>query len=381
MYKLYGKTSVSEFLGDRIVYRNLQAADPSLPRLESLQREAGLAPGTIPRKTDPEYARVILRLLQHARQQDAPHTPLRKIVFLGDTRLLDGTAFANLCAASGWPGLAFIGSENSLPPAHELAPAAAGGRLYLANRWALLSEFDRCCSEQGLEVDAGSAVVIDLDKTTLGARGRNAAAIDRARIQAVEETVAEALGAAFARPAFLEAYDLLNQPEFHPFTADNQDYLAYICLVITAGVRTLESVVTGVRSGGLSSFHQFLQEVDRQVSSLPASLTGVHAEIIACVQAGDPTPFKSFRRNEYRITVGSMGCLPDDAPLERLLADEIVLTQEVRAWAQAWQQRGALLFGLSDKPDEASLPTPELAAQGCRPIHRTPAHAVGSLEI
>jgi hypothetical protein len=37
-----------------------------------------------------------------------------------------------------------------------------------------------------------------------------------------------------------------------------------------------------------------------------------------------------------------------------------------------------LLFCLSDKPDEASIPTPELALQGYAPIHRTPTHGVGT---
>jgi hypothetical protein len=72
-----------------------------------------------------------------------------------------------------------------------------------------------------------------------------------------------------------------------------------------------------------------------------------------------------------------MGCLPDTASVEALFAEEIVITQEVREIALEWHDRGALLFGLSDKPDEASLPTPEQAAQGVLPIHRVETHAVG----
>jgi hypothetical protein len=30
-----------------------------------------------------------------------------------------------------------------------------------------------------------------------------------------------------------------------------------------------------------------------------------------------------------------------------------------------------LIFGLSDKPDEASLPTPEQVIEGYRPLHQT----------
>jgi hypothetical protein len=73
-----------------------------------------------------------------------------------------------------------------------------------------------------------------------------------------------------------------------------------------------------------------------------------------------------------------MGHLPADAPVATLLADEIVVTQEVRSMALAWRERGALLFGLSDKPDEASIPTEALATQGYRPIHQTATHAVGT---
>ncbi|MCK4316841.1 MAG: hypothetical protein KAX24_13820, partial [Anaerolineae bacterium] len=82
--------------------------------------------------------------------------------------------------------------------------------------------------------------------------------------------------------------------------------------------------------------------------------------------------------NEYQATVERMGQLDDDAPVAELLEQEIVITQEVREVALAWREQGALLFGLSDKPDEASIPTDDLAAQGYRAIHRVETHAVGN---
>ena len=93
---------------------------------------------------------------------------------------------------------------------------------------------------------------------------------------------------------------------------------------------------------------------------------------------GDPTPFKAFRRAEYIETISKMGTLDDDAPVSNLIAEEILITQEVREAALAWREEGALLFGLSDKPDEASMPTVELALQGYLPIHSVKTHAVGS---
>jgi hypothetical protein len=375
MFNVYERSTVSEFLGDRIVYRNLQPADPSLPSLDDLRQELGLS--QIPRKTEAEYARVIVRLLQAARAQDDPAIPLKKLVFIGDTRLLDGTAFENICREGGWPGLAFIGSETDKPEAVETVHTEGGQKLYLANRWEALDRFDGYCAAQGMPVDAHTAVVVDLDKTAVGARGRNGNVIDQARVRAVQVTVAGILGAAFDPAAFQKAYDLLNQPEFHPFTADNQDYLAYICLVLGGGLYGLEEVVAEVRGGGLRSFHQFIQRMEGRAGELTPALAQVHGEIYAYVQAGDPTPFKPFRRNEFLETVGRFGCLADYAPVEQMLRDEIVITWEVRRMALTWRERGALVFGLSDKPDEASLPTEELASRGYKPIHRTVTHVVG----
>lgn len=378
MFRVFGRSSVSEFLADRIVYRNLEPADPRLPSLESLRVRLGLPEGQIPRKSEPDYARVIVELLQQAQRQDAPHTAIRKLVLIGDTRLLDGTAFENICQAGGWPGLAFIGSETRQPPAVEIIPLANEQSLYLANRWAAMQEFDRYCEGRGMPIGEDTAVVIDLDKTAIGARGRNSQTIDQARVRAVHITVASILGESFNATAFQRAYDQLNQPEFHPFTADNQDYLAYICLVLGSGLYDLEDVVRQVRSGKMTSFRQFIDHAEAQAVNLPSALEQVHRQIYANVVRGDPTPFKSFRRNEFLETVGRMGILGDADPTEKLLAEEIVITQEVRAMALEWRERGALLFGLSDKPDEASLPTPEQAARGYRPIHQTETHAVGT---
>jgi uncharacterized protein (UPF0335 family) len=375
--KCYERTTVSEFLGDSIVFRGLEPADPRLRGLAALQSRLGLQPGRVPRKNEADYARVVVSILRQARQLEARRAALQRLIFVGDTRLSDATAFANICQVGGWPGIAFIGSENSQPAEVEVLPQAGESSLYLSNRWAGLAEFDRYCARHGFPVDEGTVIVVDLDKTTLGARGRNAQVIDAARVQAVRETVAALMGSDFNEPAFRRAYEILVQVEFHPFTSDNQDYLAYICLILASGLYDLDSVLAQVRSGELKSFHEFIQRVDTQSERLDANLAEIHRQIYANVRLNDPTPFKAFRRNEYRITIGHMGFLPDDTPVERLLQEEILITQEVRQICLEWKGRGGLLFALSDKPDEASLPTPELAARGYQPLHRTSSHAVG----
>ncbi len=383
MLELTGKARVSDFLADRMVYRNLNPVDERLVGFEAIRRQLGLADGYAPRKSELDYARVVYELLKQAQQLRSPGIVLRRIVFVGDTRRNDGLTLDNLCQVSSLPGAAFIGDETTAPAKVEVAQTAGGRSLYLANRWQALLDsgeqgFGGFCLRQGLSVDEGTALLVDLDKTALAARGRNAQVIDAARVQAVEDTVAEGLGASFNPRTFRTAYDCLNQPEFHNFTADNQDYLAYICLILGSGLVELDKLVQEVRAGDISSFAGFIDIVEARSGELDGGLYDLHGEIFARFQQGDPTPFKAFRRKEYLATIRRLGCLDDEAPLAERLEKEIVITGEVLKLAKDWAARGALVFGLSDKPDEASLPTAELAAQGYQAIHRTLTHVVGS---
>jgi len=336
----------------------------------------GVPDGAIPRKGAPDYARVIVHLLQQARALDAPHTPIEWLIHIGDTPMNDGTALADICRTGGWTGLAFIGAERNGPP-HVQIVQQNGVTLYLANRWGSLAEFDCFCREQGAPLDRRTALIVDLDKTALGARGRNDHVIDQARLDAVRRTVGDLLADSFDPDRFQAAYDRLNQIEFHQFTADNQDYLTYVCLILCSGLYGLEPLIADVRAGQMASFEQFIAGVDARITELPANLRRIHKRVYALVQQGDPTPFKAFRYHEYQTTIARMGHLDDGMSVAELLREEIVITQEVRELALVWRKRGALLFGLSDKPDEASGPTDDLAARGCRAIHRTETHAVG----
>lgn len=375
--KNYSRTSVHEFLGDNVVYRNLDPVDSRLPALDEIRQHVDHLPaGVTPRKSEPAYARAMVHLLKQARALDVPNVQIERLVYVGDTRLNDGTAFRNMCKESGWPGIAFIGSETDSPEEINIVKHEEG-TLYVANRWSGLNTFHQYCADQEFPIDERTAVIVDLDKTAVGARGRNDHVINEARVAAVRCTVEDLLGDDFNPSRFRAAYDTLNETEFHPFTTDNQDYLAYICLILGTDLYELEPMVARIRSEQLASFEQFIGEVDDRAGDLPANLRTIHDDVYGYVQAKDPTPFKAFRYNEYHTTINRMGQLADDASVEELLQNEIVITQEVREAALRWREQGALLFGLSDKPDEASIPTEDLAQEGRQPIHRTETHAVG----
>jgi hypothetical protein len=389
--RVHDLTSAAAVLDDMIVYRNLVPMDDRLPGLREIAPRIGIeaqpaGSRRIPRKSEPDYARVMVELLRAARALDAPHTPLQRLIFIGDTRMNDGTAFANLCRAGGWPGMAFIGSETGAPARADVIVEGEQA-MFLANRWEMLSDFDRACRDRGFAVDAATAVILDLDKTTLGARGRNDRVIDEARVAAVRETVVSLLGSDFGGTHFEANYDLFNQSEFHPFTTDNQDYLAYLCLMLGSALAATDrrfnapALAQTIRNGELTRFVDFLAQVEAHAAALPDRLRELHDEIYRRVMDGDPTPFKAFRRNEYLMTVRRMGHLPSGTSVTRMLAEEIVITQEVRYFGLDWRSRGALLFGLSDKPDEASIPTEAGARAGLAPLHRTQTHAVGAARL
>jgi hypothetical protein len=372
-YKAYGLTTLAEFMGDNVAYRNLIPADPRLPSVSDLRTGLGLQEDVLPRKSEPIYGQVVVEFLRRARQIDCPGVEIERLVYIGDTQLNDGTAFRNICAAGGWPGWAFIGRDTPQSPPE----VTLDGSLYVSNRWSALPAFLSFLADFGFALDAHTAAVIDIDKTAIGARGRNDHVINEARVAGVQRTVADLLGSNYDQGAFQRAYDELNQTVYHPFTTDNQDYLAYICLMLGAGRFTLEDVVRDVQSGALADFQAFIARVQERRAELDGSgLTPIHDDVWRCVQAGDPTPFKAFRYNEYLTTSGRFGDLPG-APVEQTLDRRIVLTQEVREAALALRERGVLLFGVSDKPDEASVPNEQQAQEGMKALHHLETLAVG----
>ena len=367
---MYPKGTLADWLGDRIVYRNLAPPDPGLPCLSDVWREIGLEAYRVPRKTEPAYAAAVLRFLEAA--QAARGAPaVRHLLFIGDTFMNDGTAARNL--AAHLPLRGFIGDDRPGEPEQ----TEVDGLLLIANRWGRVADLPGWAQSEGLACDERTALLVDVDKTFIGARGRNDGVIDAARVTAVRQTVEELMGDEFDEPRFRGVYDVLKQQKYHYFTADNQDYLAYMCLMVVGGVFPAEELWTELGAGRLSGFTQFVTVCDARRGRMGEGLTLAHREVTANVRQGDPTPFKSFRYREYLATVARMDCLPDDAPRADVLKTEIVITGEVADLVGRLAGMGVLTFGISDKPDEASLPSKTLAEQGRQPIHRASMKMVG----
>jgi hypothetical protein len=368
--------SLADVFGDLVIYRDLNPVDPRLPRYADIWHEIGMTGPIPPRKLDMAYARALARLLTHAQAAARPKAaPLSEIIYLGDTMLNDGGAFQNLRTLTGWPGWCFIGAEKD--ETLRMAEREDAPGLYQANRWIAVAGFLAQAQAEGAALDASTAVIVDIDKTALGARGRNDKSIDHARVAAIEATLRDAIGPAFNEAEFRQAYAVINAPQYHPFTADNQDNVAYICLMVSAHMIELDDLLARAADGRLKGFRDLMAQIEAQCDRLPKEVRLLHDDIYRRTLAGDLTPFKAFRRREFQETVSRMGHLPDNANLAQRLVEEICMTREVLDACQWLKARDCLMVALSDKPDEATAPTPDQAAQGYHPLHRTKTHVIG----
>lgn len=371
----FGLATMSELFDDWVVYRSLEPMDRRLKGLKSARYQLGLKNDGIPRKLDKAYAQVALWIFEKA--QTLRRAKMDEILFIGDTLSGDGQAYQNMQQLSQAPGSCFIGSEKADQAPWSSKDDDTG--VYCANRWSSIADWLALEKSRGLKMDKNTVVVIDMDKTAIGARGRNDRAIDSARLKGLYRTVGSVLGDSFDAKLFETHYDTLNHSKYHHVTQDNQDYLAYMCLVLNNGAIDCVDLLASIDSGDIDTFRQFVRYVETCIvggERVSEAMRQVHTAVHTSVLAGDPTPFKSFRRQEFLATLESMNNLPDDVPVEERLGHEITITQEVREAGLWLRDRGCLIICLSDKPDESSTPShPSLRDKP--PVHRAPTHAVG----
>jgi hypothetical protein len=374
----FGRAKLADYFADFVIYRNLEPLDRRMKGLKAAGYKMGLTSDRIPRKFEREYAKAALWFAEEGQRLRRVAKPLAEVLFIGDTLLNDGQAYQHLQKLSEWRGACFIGADRmEREPAYELSEA---DNLYSANRWSALGHWIEEVAAQGFALDQRTVAIVDIDKTALGAKGRNDQVIDKARIEGIYHTMDSVLGADFDRAAFERQYGELNRARYHSLTADNQDFLAYICLVLNTGLIKFDDLLTQFDNGSLHDFEQFLRWVDSRMMGggvrLGEAFRQVHEAVLASLRVGDPTPFKRFRREEFMSTAARMGNLPLSAPVDQILQEEITLTQEVRELVAWLEKRGVLLICLSDKPQEASCP--ERASSDFLPLHQIETHCVGT---
>ncbi|MEX1020396.1 MAG: hypothetical protein WDZ49_12105 [Litorilinea sp.] len=373
----FGRAKLADFFGDLVIYRNLEPLDRRLKGLKTSSHKMNVLPDRVPRKQDPEYAKAAVWFAEQAQKLRRGAPKLSEILFLGDTLYNDGQAYHNMREHSSWQGSCFIGADR---PAEAPALHHLENEIVSANRWTFMRDWVAHMLDQGLHLDKRTVAIVDIDKTALGAKGRNDHVIDAARLEGIFRTMDDVLGDDFNRADFEKQYAELNRSRYHFLTEDNQDYLAYICLVLNTRLIDYKDMLGEIESKSLDSFEQFLRWVDSRMMINPLSgesLRQVHEAVVTSVRNGDPTPFKRFRRQEFITTVERMGNLSDDVGVDELLAQEITLTQEVCELTEWLRERGCLLLCLSDKPDEASCPD-RYAPPDLLPVHMTETHRVGT---
>jgi hypothetical protein len=376
--KNFGRAKLSDYFGDLVVYRNLEPLDRRIQGRKAASYKMDIPAGIIPRKQDRDYAKAAVWIAKQAAQK-VRHNNVRleELLFIGDTRYNDGQAYSNMIDAGEWTGACFIGNEKP-----DDAPTAEidDNNIYSANRWAAISDWTKWVLEQGLHVDSRTVVIVDIDKTALGAKGRNDQVINEARLEGIYRTMTAVLGDNFDQATFENHYHELNRSRYHFLTEDNQDYLAYICMALNAGLFDYNEILREVQNGSVENFEQFIRMVHARLMFGGVggeNLRQSHEAVSASVQNGDPTPFKRFRRQEFITTVEHMGNMPDNAPMAELLAQEITLTNEICELTEWLNARGCLLLCMSDKPDEASRPDPHTSPD-LPPVHQAETHRVGT---
>lgn len=372
------KAKLADRFGDLFIYRNLEPLDKQIQGLKKAAGKMGISGNSIPRKHDDEYAAATVWFIEEAQRLRGAAKNIKELLVIGDSLYNDGQAFQNVRELSRWYGSCFIGSEDLEEKASGALDAETN--IYESNRWAALTTWMAALLENGLQVGEETAIIIDIDKTLIGARGRNDSMINEARLQGIYSTMDSVLGSGFDKAAFERQFTELSQSKYNSLTEDNLDYLVYICLTLNAKLVQLDELIGQVESGSINNFAQFARWVHSTMmikSGAGERLRQVHESIMTGIHVGDPTPFKRLREKEFIATAAHMGNVPDSMSVIDMLDEEIVITYELMQLAEWLQARGCLILCISDKPSESACPDPQVTSD-LLPLHQIRTHSVGT---
>ena len=328
--KLYRRGRLSDFFENNIVFRELEPVNKNLPGFSVLKGKLGLS--VLPRKKDKEYIKVLSEMFRAAGS-------FSKIIYIGDTLMSDLSVINNFAKSGLFKTIGIITREGEVDGFEE------NENYIFSGSWANLPDVLVHIENKFFSVDKSTVVIIDIDKTVIGARGRNEKAIDRARMDAIFMLAKRAFRDISAEE-FLSVYNKVNKREFFSITEDNQDFVSILSMLVYGGVLSLADLRNA------RSISNLLMGVE---TKNPVILE--YAEtVLQNVKAQNPTAFPQFRKAEFEKTIARADFIQDKTPVETLLSEEITITGEVYDAALDLKSRGTLVFGVSDKPALSSIP-------------------------
>ncbi len=328
--KLYKRGRLSDFFENNIVFRELEPVNKNLPGFSTLRGKLGLS--VLPRKKDKEYVKVLSEMFRATGN-------FSKIIYIGDTLMSDLSVINNFAESGLFKTMGIITREGEVDGFEE------NENYIFSGSWANLPNALACIENKFFSVDKRTVVIIDIDKTAIGARGKNEKAIDRARMDAIF-MLAKMAFKDISLGEFLSVYNEVNKREFFSITEDNQDFISILSMLVYGGALSL---------AGLRSAQSILSILMRVKTENPV-LSEYAETVLQNVKMQNPTAFPQFRKAEFEKTIARMDFMQDKTPVETLLSEEIMITGEVYDTALDLKNRGALVFGVSDKPALSSIP-------------------------
>lgn len=331
---MYKRDFLNTLFEDYIIFRELNIVKEGLPKFDEIKSSLNLK--LLPRKKDKDYVRVLSYLIDLIGD-------FKKIVYLGDTFLNDKSVIENLTSLNRYEVFGIItegkGKKEKI------------GNIILNDRWEDLIEVFK---ELNIEIDKDTLFIVDIDKTLIGARGRNDFSIDKARFDAIKEISKDLIGD-YDERKFFEIYKILNDKKFHNFTEDNQDIVTLLTIIFYLGLYDFQEFIEEYESGKKIDKLNFFKEI-LEKSNKNLNFYKVLERCTLRIENGDPTPFLEFRYKEFESTIKRMDFLSDYENIKTLLEEEIMITKEVYDLLIFSKEKGALLFGLSDKPEASTFP-------------------------
>jgi hypothetical protein len=373
----HGLGRVSDLLNQQIILRSME-------RLDTGEKLLGTSRG-FARKYQQPYAKAIS---DHLKRR---FPGVKRVLYIGDTYKNDGTVIRNL-QALGWDASGLI-----------CEPSLGIERLWFddilyTNHWADLVGFiDKVQSKVG----PTTLAIFDIDQTLWAPKGVHEGPLSNTRTAAMSRLIDEYVVdpdnevARSAKARIDPLYHEISEAKYLGLTVDNEDFKAAICVFLSlnivfnqqrlesngreAGAAVFEELgrlgaiefTEFIRTSYISNFAhpsrvdeanitRFIMETLSTVQTYQYGLYGeangiLVAKIIDHIQhifretvGVAPTQYSAFRAKELEEALGSVG-------EDRDFDERLVLNKPAWDVGMWLKRRGAVLLGLSDRPDESTV--------------------------